>query len=157
MLPHALFERPLLVFSGLLALAIGVWALLGPASFHATSGIELGSDPALLSEIRAPAGALAALGSLMVAGAFSRTLRGPATLVGATVYLSYGLARLVAFALDGNPGPSLLGATAIELLLGTALGWVHLHGARFGRTTGSTRATGGLAGDRRGDPRERAI
>ncbi len=41
-----------------------------------------------------------------------------ATAIGAAVYLAYGGARLLSIGLDGVPGPGLLAATAIELVMG---------------------------------------
>jgi len=56
--------RALLVTSGLIAATIGASILLAPAQFHASNGIELAADPNLLSEVRAPGGALLVLGVL---------------------------------------------------------------------------------------------
>ena len=66
--------RATLLVSGAIAASIGASILLDPAGFHAGHDIVLGSDPSLLSEVRAPGGALMALGLLMLAGAFVRSL-----------------------------------------------------------------------------------
>ena len=113
-------HRILLVVSGLLAAGIGASILLAPARFHATHGIELGSDPNLLSEVRAPGGALMVLGTSMLVGAFRSAFTLASTAVAAAVYLAYGASRLVSIALDGMPDAGLVGATAIELVIGVA-------------------------------------
>ena len=48
--------RTLLALSGLIAIGIGASILIAPAWFHASNGIELGTDANLLSEVRAPGG-----------------------------------------------------------------------------------------------------
>ena len=110
----------LLVLSGVVALAVGAALVLAPESFHASNGIELGDDASLMSEVRAPGGALFAFGALMLWGAFARSLTLAATALGAALYLSYGVARLVSIALDGMPAPGLVGALTIEFALGAA-------------------------------------
>lgn len=110
--------RVLLAFSGLLAIGIGAMLLLVPVQFHATNGIRIASDANLLSELRAPGGSLLALGSMMLLGVFASAFTLAATAIGATVYLSYGGARLISIGLDGLPGPGILAATAIELAMG---------------------------------------
>ena len=111
------FVKVLLMLSGLLAMGIGLALVIAPSAIHAS---DLGTDANLLSEIRAPGGALAGLGLLMLTGAFVSSLTTTSTLLVATVYLSYGLARVVSLALDGTPGNGLLVATGLELFLGLA-------------------------------------
>lgn len=115
--PH----RILLIVSGLVAITIGAMLVLDPAGFHATNAIDLGGNVNLLSEVRAPGGALVASGILMLVGAFATHLTLAATTLGATVYLGYGLARVVSLAIDGAPSTNLVTAMAIELLLGALL------------------------------------
>ena len=110
--------RVLLVLSGLVAIGIGATLLVAPVPFHATNGIEIAADPSLLSEVRAPGGALLVLGSMMWIGVFAPAFTLASTAIGAAVYLAYGGSRLLSIAVDGVPGPGLLAATAIELALG---------------------------------------
>ena len=117
---HTKTLRLLLSISGLIGVAIGASILLAPAQFHGTHGIELGADPNLLSEVRAPGRALLVLGSLMLAGVFVKSFTFASTLIAAAVYLAYGASRLLSMGLDGVPDAGLLGATAIELLIGSA-------------------------------------
>lgn len=119
--------RFLLTLSGAIAAFIGGTLLLDPASFHASNGIELGTDPNLFSEVRAPGGALFVLGLLIGVGAFVRSFAATSASMASAVYLAYGGSRLVSMWLDGMPGSGLVLATAIELLLGgaCALAWLH--------------------------------
>lgn len=132
--------RLLLVVSGVLAMGIGAAILFSPAAFHAANGIEIGADPNLRSEVRAPGGALVALGGLILAGAFMRSLTFASAVVSATVYLAYGVSRLFSIAVDGMPTTAIVGATVIELLIGgasaAALGRSSARGASTVRATG---------------------
>ena len=112
--------RFLLVLSGLIAIGIGASILFAPAQFHATYGTELGTDANLLSEVRAPGGALLVLGVMMLIGVFVKPFTLASTSIAAAVYLAYGVSRLVSIALDGVPDSGLVGATAIELVIGAA-------------------------------------
>lgn len=120
------FHRVLLVIAGLIATGIGASILIAPVAFHAGHGTELGTEANLLSEIRAPGGALAVLGVLMIVGAFVSSFTLASTVIAAAVYLAYGLSRLVSIAADGMPADALLGATALEILFGAAFGLVLL-------------------------------
>lgn len=104
-----------------LVLVVGFGLLLAPHAMHRGNGVELGSNASLLSEIRAPAGALVAFGFLMLAATLWRAWRLLAMRAGGILLFSYGLARLVSIALDGRPSSLLLAAMGIELLAGTAL------------------------------------
>ena len=110
----------LLLISGLIAIGIGASILWTPVQFHAANGIQLGDDASLLSEIRAPGGALLALGFLMLVGTFSRSFLTASTSIAAVVFLAYGASRLFSIALDGAPGSGLIGAMVIELVIGSA-------------------------------------
>lgn len=110
----------ILLVSGLIGVAVGAALLLAPRAFQASSGIELGDDVSLLSEVRAPGGALLATGGLVIAGAFVRSLRFTATVVATVLYLSYALARLLSMAVDGLPSSVLVQAAALELVMGVA-------------------------------------
>ena len=113
--------------SGLLLLFIGGGILLVPHAFHAGNGIALGADPSLLSEVRAPGGLLVASALFLICGSFKAALRLDALRLAVMVYGSFGLARLVALAVDGVPSAGLLGSTAIELIV-AALGLALLSG-----------------------------
>lgn len=120
------FTLTFLFLAGLLLLGIGSAILLVPHAFHASNGIVLGEDPSLLSEVRAPGGLLAASSILILLGTFRRSLRSLAMVLTVLVYGSFGLARLLGFALDGIPSSGLVGATAIELFV-AAIGLLILY------------------------------
>ena len=111
-------QRLILFISGLTAVGIGAAILTVPISFHSTNGIALGDDASLLSEIRAPGGALLTMGLLMLAGLIRARLVSFSLAVGAATFLSYGLARCLAIALDGWPDGGLVIASALELVFG---------------------------------------
>ena len=111
----------LLGLTATLVLAIGGALLLAPHAMHRGNGVDLGSHASLLSEIRAPAGALVAFGFLMLGATLRRTWRLLALRAGGLLLLSYGLARLVSIALDGWPSIVLVAAMVVELLAGAAL------------------------------------
>ena len=104
-----------LSISGLLLLAIGATILVVPHAFYASDGIVLGSDPSLLSEIRAPGGFLAGSGLCILTGTFRDHLRSLSVLLTVLVYGSFGLSRLLSLVLDGIPSDSLVIATVIEV------------------------------------------
>ncbi|MEM7611553.1 MAG: DUF4345 domain-containing protein [Pseudomonadota bacterium] len=106
-----------LMLAGLLLLAIGGAILLAPHAFHASNGIELGNNPTMLSEIRAPGGLLAASAVLALISVFRRRLRAFTTPLLVLIFGSFGLARLVSMAQDGIPGGSIVGATVLELIV----------------------------------------
>ncbi len=106
--------------SGLIAATVGGALLLDPVGFEASAGVQLDRDASLLSEIRAPAGALLASGVLVVLGAFIRRLTSTASLLATVLLLSYGASRLLSIALDGMPGDSIVVAMVVELGLGLA-------------------------------------
>lgn len=114
-----------LLVSGLLLLAIGGSILLAPQAFYASDGIVLGSDPSLLSEIRAPGGLLTTSALLILAGAFRPNMRSLAFILTVVVYGSFGLSRLVSLTLDGRPSNSLAIATVVELIV-AAIGLIIL-------------------------------
>jgi hypothetical protein len=110
--------KVILAVSGVLAMGFGLTILSVPAWLHALNGVELGANASLLSEIRAPGGALLACGLLIAAGAFSARLTLTSILVSTVVYSAYGLSRIVSLAVDGRPAAPLLQAMIAELVIG---------------------------------------
>ena len=110
--------RIFLALSGTIAALIGLSVLFVPHAFFATNHITLGTDPNLMSEIRAPGGLLLASGVIMLCGAIMRSLMRAALLTGAVVFSMYGVSRLVSLAFDGMPSSSIFGALVIELVVG---------------------------------------
>ncbi|MEV4712335.1 DUF4345 domain-containing protein [Micromonospora sp. NPDC049374] len=111
-----------LTVAGLVAIVIGGALLTVPATFHAGNGIEYAGNSSLLSEARAAGGSLLATGVLVTLGGYVRRLTFTAALVGAVVYLAYGLSRLLSMALDGPPATGLVAAMVVELILGAVCG-----------------------------------
>jgi len=114
-----LTQKIILSVSGLTAVGIGTAILIIPVPFYAANGIELGSDASLLNEIRAPGGALLTMGLLIFAGLVRAGFARVSMLIGAAIFLSYGLSRGVSIALDGWPDIALVEAAAIEIAIGT--------------------------------------
>lgn len=112
--------RGTLIATGALLVLVGAAGLLDPVAFHRTSGVEVGADAGLLSELRGAYGALLAIGAVMVAGAFVTWLTTAAAVVGAALYLGYGVARLLSLAVDGAPPVTLTLVALLELGCGTA-------------------------------------
>jgi hypothetical protein len=106
--------------SGLVVVVIGAASLFAPAAFHGFGGIDVGGDASLLNELRAAGGVLLATGAVVLLGAFVPRLTTTAAALGALLYLSYGLSRLLGMAVDGMPATGLVAATAVELVLGLA-------------------------------------
>jgi len=110
--------KVLLMVSGLVAVGVGAALLFAPVAFQASAGIVLGDNVNLLSEMRAPGGALLASGVIILMGAFNPAMTPPALMLSALIYLSYGVSRLFSMAVDGMPHGPLIGATGFEILIG---------------------------------------
>jgi hypothetical protein len=108
----------ILFISGLILAAFGAAILLMPVEMAALNGIDLDGQISLLSETRAPGGALLASGILVISGAFIPKLTFTSVVVSALVYLSYGLSRILGMAIDGMPARGLVQATVLEIVTG---------------------------------------
>ncbi|WP_033438040.1 DUF4345 domain-containing protein [Saccharothrix sp. NRRL B-16314] len=135
--------KALLSASGLVLAVIGAVSLFAPVAFHAVNGIDAAGDPSLLSELRAAGGALLAIGSVVLLGAFVPRLTPTAAALGALLHLSYGLSRLLGMAVDGMPSAGLVTAAAVELLLGLGCAGVLV---RLRRTGAAGAVPGGSVG-----------
>jgi len=119
---HSIWTKLMLFVAGVIAAGVGLAGLVWPVAFHASSGIALGDNPSLMSEVRAPAAMLLAAGGFILAAVPVARWRPAAIRVSAAVYLTYGLARLYSLAVDGTPDGILLAAAAIELIIGAISG-----------------------------------
>ncbi|MDF1716465.1 MAG: DUF4345 domain-containing protein [Antarcticimicrobium sp.] len=108
----------LLLTSGLVSAGVGFAVLFLPVGFHAGSGIVLGGNLSLMSEMRAPGALLLAAGGFILASVVVARWQYAATLVSAAVFLSYGLARIYSIVADGMPHETLLTAAGVELFVG---------------------------------------
>lgn len=122
--------RATLFLSGVIAAIIGAALLIDPVAFHASNGSQLHDNPNLMSEVRAPAGALFLVGAFGLTAAFRSRWAHQAARTLSAVYLSYALARLVSMAVDGLPSHGLMVATAIEFTIGIACLWALRRDAR---------------------------
>ncbi|MDV7144976.1 DUF4345 domain-containing protein [Tropicimonas sp. TH_r6] len=113
-----LFQKLTLGAAGLMALGIGLAITVIPHDFYAGYGISLGTDPTLLSELRAPGANLAALGAVVFAGAVHPGMARLSAALGAMLFLAFAFGRVVGLCLDGWPGESILAALAIEIVIG---------------------------------------
>lgn len=111
------FEKIALGLSGITALGIGLAILAAPHTFYASYGIALGDDASLLSELRAPAAGLAALGALMLAGLARSAFSQVAIVAALTVFLAFPAGRLVGLLVDGMPSGSIIAALVLELAI----------------------------------------
>jgi len=116
-----MLTRGALAASGAILGLIGGVLMFAPKAFLETSHVFIDRDPGLMSELTAPSGILIITGALMILGAFKLRFANVALLVGAIVYGSYGLGRLVSMLLHGLPSESLLIATAIEFAVAVVL------------------------------------
>ena len=88
-----------------------------PQVFYASYGITLGTDANLLSELRAPAAGLAALGATMLMGLVRETWRDLAISAALLVFLAFPIGRIIGIFVDGMPSSSIMGALIIELVI----------------------------------------
>jgi hypothetical protein len=112
-----MMEKAATAVSGITAFGIGAAILTAPHAFYASYGITLAADPSLLSELRAPAAGLAALGSLILAGLWKAALAPLSVTLALTVFLAFPAGRLLGLAIDGVPSDGILGALAIEVVI----------------------------------------
>ena len=119
-------RRAVLGMSGLAASTIGLAIMLDPQSFYASYGIVFSPQPNLMSELRAPAANLAALGLIILSGAFFQKFLQASAWLGVTVFSAFAIGRTISFVLDGRPSDSILTAFAIEVFLALLCLWVAL-------------------------------
>lgn len=136
---NGFITRTVLAGSGALLAYIGGNLVFAPKAFVQNSGISVEQDPSLISELTAPSGLLIIAGAFMIRGAIKQSSIRPALLIGAIVYGSYGIGRLISIALHGVPSEPLVAAAIIELAAAAMLIVLHLN-ADFERSgdTGST-------------------
>lgn len=112
------FQNLTLGIAGTTALGIGAVILAAPHAFYGSYGIALGTDPSLLSELRAPATNLAALGALILAGIARPSLKQMSIAIALIVFIAFPAGRIVSLAIDGVPSQSVLTALFIEVAIG---------------------------------------
>jgi len=110
--------KGILIFIGIFLTIMGLWRLFDPISFFAYSGLTLSADAGLLNEARGTGGAITGFGLLILLGAFKKKLAYTSTIAAIVVFLGFGIARVIGFAIDGNPGPALLKGIIGEFVFG---------------------------------------
>ena len=113
-------QAVLLLVAGAMLILVGIFIMASPVEFYASNGIELGTNPSLLNELKAPAGLLLAAGLFMIGASFVRRQADTALWLGALIYLSYAGSRFVSMAWDGVPAAGLVQAAALEGVVGLA-------------------------------------
>ena len=107
--------RLALTGSGAILTLFGGALLIDPKTFLEMSHVLIERDAGLMSELTAPSGVLVLTGAFMMLAAFRLRLANTALFVGAIIYGSYGISRVISMALHGIPSESLVTATVIEL------------------------------------------
>mgnify|MGYP002623805945 CR=1 FL=1 len=110
-------QKIALGISGVTAFGIGTFILAAPHSFYESYGISLGSDPNLLSELRAPGAGLAAFGIVMLAGLVRQASSYASMVAALTVFLAFPAGRIVGLIADGMPSPGIIAALVLELAI----------------------------------------
>lgn len=110
--------KGILILLGLLLTILGSWRLFDPITFFENSGLILSNGAGLLSEARGTGGVVAGFGLVVLLGAFSQRLSYTSTVAAIVIFLGFGIARVVGFALDGNPGEGIIQGIIFEFVLG---------------------------------------
>ena len=111
-------QKLALAVAGLSAAGIGVAIVTVPRSFYAMYGIDLGTDPSLVNELRAPGANLLALGVIILGGIFNARLASLSAVLAVTIFPAYAFGRIVSMAIDGMPSSGLVDAVLIEIGIG---------------------------------------
>ncbi len=109
----------ILILLGVLLSFLGAWRLFNPISFFENSGLVLSDNAGLLNEARATGGVVVGFGLLILLGAFKSKLSYTSTIVSIVLFYSFGIARLIGFALDGNAGEMLVQGMIFEFAFGS--------------------------------------
>ena len=112
--------KGILILLGLNLTVLGSWRVLDPIAFFEFSGLILSNDAGLLNEARGAGGAIVGFGLLILLGAFNRKLSYTSTISAIVLYLGFGVARVISFVLDGNPGETLVQGIIGEFVFGLA-------------------------------------
>ncbi|MFT5822231.1 MAG: hypothetical protein ACI8ZM_003487 [Crocinitomix sp.] len=110
--------KVILFISGLLLTIIGGAILFMPIEFFARSGVVLDNDVSLLNNVRSSGGIVMASGILILLGSFVKRLAFTSTVISTLIFLSWGISRAIAMAIDGIPADALIKATIVEIVIG---------------------------------------
>ena len=112
------FVRIALILFGLIGILIGGALLFAPITFESSAGIMLDDNISLLSEIRSYGGMVLSGGVIILLGAFIPSLTYTSLVIASLLYLSIGISRIFAIAVDGIPSGSLVSAMIAEIVIG---------------------------------------
>ena len=110
--------KGILILLGLNLTVLGSWRLVDPITFFEFSGLILSNNAGLLNEARATGGVVVGFGLLILSGAFNQKLSYTSTIAAMVLYLGFGVARVIGFALDGNPGEMIMTGMIGEFVFG---------------------------------------
>lgn len=116
---NSIVLKTILILLGLLQTALGSWRLFDPIAFFKNSGLVLDNNAGKLNEARATGGVVTGFGLLILSGAFIRKLTYTSTITAIVLFLGFGIARLIGFAMDGNPGATIVQGIFFEFVLGS--------------------------------------
>ena len=106
------------ILLGLLLTVLGSWRLFDPIAFFENSGIVLINDFGLLSEARGTGGVVVGAGLVIILGAFNQRLSFTSTITAIVIFLGFGIARIIGFGIDGNPGEGVIQGIVFEFVFG---------------------------------------
>ena len=110
--------KGILILLGLNLTVLGSWRVIDPITFFEFSGLILSNDIGLLNEARAAGGAVAGFGLLILLGVINQKLSYTSTITAIVLYLGFGVARLISYTLDGNPGEMIMTGMTGEFVFG---------------------------------------
>lgn len=110
-------QKIALAVAGATSLGIGATIVGAPHVFYASYDIAIGTDPSLLSEVRAFGAGLTGFGAVMLAGIIWPPLRQTAIVSAHVVFLAFPAGRLVSLVADGVPSTGILSALGLELAI----------------------------------------
>ena len=110
--------KVILFFLGFMLTVLGSWRLMDPVSFFANSGLILSNDSGILNEARATGGVVVGFGLLILSGVFIPKLTYTSNLVAIILFISFAIARVIGFMLDGEPLDGMIQGMVFELVFG---------------------------------------
>jgi len=110
--------KGILILLGLPLTVLGSLRLFDPIKFFEFSGLVLDNQAGLLSEARGTGGVVVGFGLVIILGAFSQKLAYTSTIAAIVVFLGFGIARVLGFVLEGNPGEGVVQGLMSEFDLG---------------------------------------
>ena len=110
--------KGILILLGLNLTVLGSWRVIDPIAFFEFNGMILSNDVGLLNEARGAGGAVVGFGILILLGAFNQKLSYTSTIAAIVLYLGFGVARVIGFVLDGNPGEMIVQGIIGEFVFG---------------------------------------